>query len=143
MKKSPGSKLGSQRIQIFHEKCNMQCIQSIQEVCCCHCVLLVNQKLDLGGVYVPANFFFFWSFQGTPEAYGGAQARGPNGTVAALLHHSSQHHRIQSTSETYTTAHGNAGSLTTEQRQGLDLSPHGCQSNLFLLSYNGNSHSSI
>jgi len=43
-----------------------------------------------------------------PTAYGGSQARGPMGAVAAGLRQS--HSNVGSS--TYTTAHGNAGSLT-------------------------------
>ena len=42
------------------------------------------------------SFFFFGLFRAAPTAYGGSQARGQNGAVAA----------------TYTTAHRNARSLT-------------------------------
>jgi len=45
-------------------------------------------------------------------AYGGSQARGPIGAVAASLHPEPQQRRIRAASATYTTAHGNAGSLT-------------------------------
>ena len=37
--------------------------------------------------------FFFGFFRATPTAYGGSQARGRIGAVAAGLHHSSQHHQ--------------------------------------------------
>ena len=49
-------------------------------------------------------------FRVSPTAYGGSQARGLIRVIAADLHHS--HSQIQATSATYTTAHGNAGSLT-------------------------------
>ena len=45
------------------------------------------------------------------EAYGGSQARGPIGAVAAGLHHKQQC-QIQAASVIHTTAHGNTGSLT-------------------------------
>ena len=66
----------------------------------------------------------------TPTAYGGSQARGQIRTAAAGLHHShsnarspthrarpgieseSSQHRIQTASESYTTAHSNAGCST-------------------------------
>ena len=38
----------------------------------------------------------------------------------------------------YTTACGNTGSLTTGRGQGLNLQPHGYQSDLFLLRHDGN-----
>ena len=53
-------------------------------------------------------FFFFCIFRAAPEACGGSQARGLIGGIAAGLHHSHSNTR----SATYTTAHGNAGSLT-------------------------------
>ena len=40
----------------------------------------------------------------------------------------------------YTTAHGNAGSLTHSVRQGLNPQPHGSWSDSFLLCHDGNSH---
>ena len=46
-----------------------------------------------------------------PVAYGGSQARGPIGPVATGLCHSHSNAEIQAASATYTTAHGNAGSL--------------------------------
>ena len=45
-------------------------------------------------------------------AYGSSQARGRIGTTAAGLHHSHSKCQIQAASATYTTAYGNAGSLT-------------------------------
>ena len=57
-------------------------------------------------------YFFFCLFAiswAAPAAYGGSQARGRIGAVASL-HHS--HSNAGPTSATYTTAHGNAGSLT-------------------------------
>ena len=44
---------------------------------------LENDRSQMG-----AALFFFLSFMATPKAYGGAQARGPVGAVAAGLHHS-------------------------------------------------------
>ena len=45
---------------------------------------------SLGLVYV--NYYIFFSvfslFRAAPVAYGGSQAKGPNGTAAASLHHS-------------------------------------------------------
>ena len=59
-------------------------------------------------IVVFLSFFFFLPMP-TPAAYGGSQARGLIGAVAHGLHHSQQR-RIWTTSATYTTAHGNAGS---------------------------------
>ena len=55
-------------------------------------------------------------------AHGGSQARGPIGAVAVGLHQSHSN-RIQASSATYTTAHGNAGSLTqlSEARDGTHV----------------------
>ena len=50
--------------------------------------------------------FVFDIFRATPAAHGGSQARGLMGAVAAGLC------QVQAVSENYTTAHGNAGSLT-------------------------------
>ena len=53
------------------------------------------------------HFFFFLSFclsRAAPVAYGGSQERGPIGAIAAG--------QIQAESVTYTTAYGNAGSVT-------------------------------
>ena len=69
----------------------------------------------------PKFFFFFFFvfllfFLANPVAYGGSQARGRIGAVAAGLRHShcntAMQDRIGAESATYTTAHGNAGSLT-------------------------------
>ena len=61
-------------------------------------------------------FFFFVCFAiswAAPAAYGGSQARGRIGAVAAgLCTPEPQQHGIRAASVTYTTAHGNAGSLT-------------------------------
>ena len=54
----------------------------------------------------------FCLFRAAPAAYGGSQARGQVGTMAASLLPQPQQHGIQAASETYTTAHGNARSLT-------------------------------
>uniref|UniRef100_A0A8W4FL86 Uncharacterized protein n=1 Tax=Sus scrofa TaxID=9823 RepID=A0A8W4FL86_PIG len=51
-------------------------------------------------------------------SYGGSQARGRIGVVAAGLHHS--HSRLRAASATYTTAYGNAGSLTHGARPGIE-----------------------
>ena len=72
-------------------------------------------------------FLSFLSFRASPAAFGGSQARGPIGALAARLHcsHSNsgselclwptsqpQQRQIQVMSVTYTTAHGNARPLT-------------------------------
>ena len=50
--------------------------------------------------------FFFWLFRATPAAYGGSQARGSNQS------YSCRPHQIQAVAVTYTTAQGNARSLS-------------------------------
>ena len=57
--------------------------------------------------------FIFLLFRATPVTYGSSRARGPMGATGASLHHS--HSNTGSklhASLTYTTAQGNAGSLT-------------------------------
>ena len=61
-------------------------------------------------------FFIFFVFLpllwAAPAAYGGSQARGRIGAVAPRPTPEPQQRRIRAASATYTTAHGNAGSLT-------------------------------
>ena len=60
-------------------------------------------------------FFFFFLlsfFRAAPTAYGGSQAWGLIGAIAAGLHQGHSNARSEAASVTYTTAHGNAGSLT-------------------------------
>ena len=66
-------------------------------------------------------FFFlpFGLFRATSMAYGGSQAMGPVGAVAAGLHQSHSNIRSEPHLQTYTTAHGNAGSLTHWERPGI------------------------
>ena len=54
-------------------------------------------------------FLSFFLFRAAPVAYRGSQARGRVGAIAASLHHSPSNSAV---SVTYTTAHGNVGSLT-------------------------------
>ena len=61
---------------------------------------------------------------------------GMESATAAGLHHS--HSNVGST---YTIAHYNARSLTTEQGGGSNPRPHGCWSGSLLLSHSGNSKS--
>ena len=44
--------------------------------------------MDDGGYEIIVFFFFLNLFRATPKAYGGSQARGTIGAVAAGLHHS-------------------------------------------------------
>ena len=60
-------------------------------------------------------FFFFLLLRAVSIAYGGSQARGQIGATAA-----GPQHRIPAMSATYTTAHGNARSLTYWMRPGIE-----------------------
>ena len=75
----------------------------------------VSQKEN--DLFIYFYFCAFCIFQATSVAYGGSQARDPIGAVAPGLCHSNT--RIRATSVTYTTAHGNARSVTREERQGI------------------------
>ena len=79
-------------------------------------------------------FFFFFLFMAAPAAYGHSQARGCRPTRHP------QQRRIRAASATYTTAHGNATSLTHWARPGIE--PASSQQQcwvLNLLSHNRNS----
>ena len=56
--------------------------------------------------------FFICFFRATATAYGSSQARGQIRAAAAWLYHRHGNHVIWAMSGTYTTAHGNAISLT-------------------------------
>ena len=66
---------------------------------------------------------FVLLFRAAPVAYENSQARGPSRAVAASLGHSHSHKGSEPPSASYTTAHGNTGSLT--QSEALNLHPHG------------------
>ena len=72
-----------------------------------------HQPCDVGSVFCLFVCFWFCSLlcRAVPTAYGSSQARGRIRAAAAGLHHS---HRNVDPSHvvTYTTAHGNTGSLT-------------------------------
>ena len=84
-------------------------------------------------------FFGLCLFRAAPTAYGDSQTRGQIRAVAASLHHSHSNVRsepcLQSTQQLTATPDPEP----TEQSQGWNLLPHGCQSDLFLLSHDGNS----
>ena len=65
-------------------------------------------------------FFFFCLFRAVPATYGSSQARGPIRYEPPPMPQSQQC-QIQDTSATYTTAHGNARSLTHYERLGIKL----------------------
>ena len=66
--------------------------------------------------------FFCFAFFGmaSPAAHGISQATGQIETAAAGLSHSHNKFRIQATSATYTTIHSNVGSLTHQERPGIE-----------------------
>ena len=70
--------------------------------------------------YCSLLFFFFCIFRAAPAVYGGSQAKGRTGAVAASLHHSHSNHRIQAASATYATAHSNSRSLAHWARPGIE-----------------------
>ena len=78
----------------------------------CQLVLLERILPEGSGKMMHLFFFFFCLFRATPAAYEGSQARGLIRAVAASLHHSHSHTRSELHLANYTTAHGNAGSLT-------------------------------
>ena len=66
-----------------------------------------------------SSFLFVCFFRAEPMAYGSSQARGRIQAAAGGLHHSHSDARSKPTSVTYTTAHGNTGSLTHWARPGI------------------------
>jgi len=60
-------------------------------------------------VFLSLLFLVFAFSMAAPEAYGDSEARG---LIVAVPTPESQQRGIRATSATYTTAHGNAGSLT-------------------------------
>ena len=63
-------------------------------------------------------FFFFGLFRAVPEAYGSSQAKS-NWNCSCWLKPQPQQHGVWATPATYTTAHGNARSLTQWVRPGV------------------------
>ena len=70
-------------------------------------------------------FVLFCFFRASPTAYGGSQARGQIGAVAAGLIPQPYQCGIQAASATHTTAHSNTRSLTDQARTGIKPNPHG------------------
>ena len=71
-------------------------------------------------------FILSFVFSGPhPWHIGGSQARSLSRAVAARPTLESQQYQIQAETASYTTAHGNAGSLTTEGGQGSNPQLHG------------------
>ena len=77
-------------------------------------------------------------FRAAPLAYGSSQARGSNRSYSGQPRPQLQKHQIQAASANYTTAHGNARSLTHWVRPGIKSATHGSWSNLCPLLHDGN-----
>ena len=90
---------------------------------------------------LPWGFFFFslLLFRAIPVAFGGFHARMLNWSCSCWPIPQPQRHGIWAVSVTYTTAHGNAGSLTYWVRPGIKPKPQGYQSASFPLHHSGNS----
>ena len=73
-----------------------------------------------GWPWLISKTFFFFFFRATPMTYRSSQARGRIGAAVAGLHHSHSHTRPEPMSATYTTADGNAGSLTHWVGSGIE-----------------------
>ena len=86
-------------------------------------------------------FFFFGLLRATPVAYGGSQARGLIGAVAASLRHSHSNARSEPRLQPTLQLMATPDPRPTEQGQGSNLCLHGYQSYSFPLSHNGNSQS--
>ena len=67
------------------------------------------------------------SFQGHTHSIWRFPGEGANWSCSHRPTPQPQQHGIQAASVAHTTAHGNIGSLTTEQGQGSNTHPHGCQ----------------
>ena len=72
-------------------------------------MILIFLKFLFIYLFIFLFLLFLWA---APKAYGGSQARGRIGAAATGLCPEPQQHGIRATSEAYTTAHGNTGSLT-------------------------------
>ena len=81
-------------------------------------MVLICISLIVSDVEYP--FFFFFLSRATPVAFGSSKARGQIGAAVFLPIPQPQQCRIQATSVTYTTAHGNAGSLIHWARPGIE-----------------------
>ena len=71
-------------------------------------------------MFIQQKKIFFYLFRATPTAYGGSQARGLIGAVAAKTRPEPQQLGTRAASATYTSAHSNAESLTHGARPGIE-----------------------
>ena len=81
------------------------------------------------------SFFLFLSFWGHTHGIWKFPGQGKSRSCSCQP----QEHLIRAESATYTTAHGNTGSLTHQARPGIEPSPHGYQLGSLLLSHDRNS----
>ena len=83
-----------------------------------HCATVGTSQLS---------FFLFFAllFRAAPEAYGGSQARGPVGAIAAGLHHSHSHARSEPHLPPTLQLTAMPDLYPTEQDQESNLRPHG------------------
>ena len=110
----------------------------ILRMCC-------RRKLHLWVEWVPCfvqnqiqMLLFFFSFYSCTCGMWRLPGRGWIGATTASLHHSHSNARSE-LSETYTTAHDNAGSLTHWARPGMEPDTSWFLVGLFLLCHDGNS----
>ena len=75
------------------------------------------------GIWWSFFIYIFCLFRATPVPFGGSQARGQIGATAASLQTQPQQCQIWASSATYTSAHGNARSLTHWARPGIEPVP--------------------
>ena len=78
-------------------------------------------------------------FRAAPAAYGGSQARDRMRAVATGLHHSHSNAGSQPLLQPTSQLTATLDPSPTERGQGWNLCPHGCQSDSFILSHDGNS----
>ena len=96
-----------------------------------------NRNLSIFSLH---SFLYFYLLRATPTAYGSSQARGLIGAVAAGLHHS--HSNVRSKPHLRPTPQlmARPDFESTEWGQGSNLRPHGCWSDWFALSHDGDSY---
>ena len=85
------------------------------------------------------SFLFFLLFRAAPAAYGSSQTRGGIGAAAASLYHSHSNSRSEPRLRPAPQFMATLDLRPTEQGQGLNSHPHGCELDSFLLHHSGNS----
>jgi len=109
------SKDGFRRTQIVR-----RVFRKIQVLDVTHSTGNITNILQLFYLYI---YLVFCLFSAALTAYGGSHARGQISCCCQPIPQPHQH-QIRAVSATYTTAHGNAGSLTHWQGQGSNPQPH-------------------